>query len=134
MPITEGCGLAARLARGVPEGPDPGAVDLKAAAVAVDADAPVVLDGLPMLDAGQGPGAVGSLGRLGSQPRWHAHQFSPGALPQAQATGESAYSSRTITTTLDSRLQNVARRVTERVAAPLPDLSDDVAQAQEPRG
>ena len=30
--------------------------------------------------------------------------------------------------------QDIARRVTERVAAPIPDLSDDVARAQEPRG
>ena len=29
--------------------------------------------------------------------------------------------------------QEIARRVTERVAAPIPDLSDDVASAQEPR-
>ena len=30
--------------------------------------------------------------------------------------------------------QDIARRVTERVAAPIPDLSGDVAPAQEPRG
>ena len=30
--------------------------------------------------------------------------------------------------------QEIARRVTERVAAPIPDLSDNVTSAQEPRG
>ena len=40
--------------------------------------------------------------------------FADWALPQAEVGGESAYASRTITTTLDSRLQNLARRVTER--------------------
>jgi 1-deoxy-D-xylulose-5-phosphate synthase len=30
--------------------------------------------------------------------------------------------------------QEIARRVTERVAAPIPDLSDEVAGAQDPRG
>nr|WP_241657519.1 transglycosylase domain-containing protein [Aurantiacibacter suaedae] len=43
--------------------------------------------------------------------------FADWALPQAEAGGAEAYASRTITTTLDSRLQNIARRVTER--APL---------------
>jgi 1-deoxy-D-xylulose-5-phosphate synthase len=30
--------------------------------------------------------------------------------------------------------QEIARRVTERVAAPLPDLSDSIANLQDPRG
>lgn len=40
--------------------------------------------------------------------------FADWALPQARATGEMSYASQTLTTTLDSRLQNIARRVTER--------------------
>ena len=43
--------------------------------------------------------------------------FADWALPEARKLIESGYESRTITTTLDSRLQNIARRVTQR--APL---------------
>ena len=43
--------------------------------------------------------------------------FADWALPEARQMSESGYSRQTLTTTLDSRLQNIARRVTSR--APL---------------
>lgn len=42
--------------------------------------------------------------------------FADWALPQARALTESGYARQTLTTTLDSRLQNIARRVTSRAA------------------
>lgn len=40
--------------------------------------------------------------------------FADWALPEARRLGEAGYASQTITTTLDSRLQNIARRVVDR--------------------
>ncbi len=40
--------------------------------------------------------------------------FADWALPEARRLGEAGYASQTLTTTLDSRLQNIARRVVDR--------------------
>ena len=95
------------------------------AGLAADADLVVVLEdnmraggvGTAMRSALEDAGVVTPALTFGMPPEFPEHGARASVLAHA---GLSA--------------QDIARRVTERVAAPIPDLSDDVARAQEPRG
>lgn len=95
------------------------------AGLAADADLVVVLEdnmraggvGTAMRSALEDAGVATPALTFGMPPEFPDHGSRPSVLAQA---GLSA--------------QEIARRVTERVAAPIPDLSDDVASAREPRG
>lgn len=95
------------------------------AGLAADADLVVVLEdnmraggvGTAMRSALEDAGVATPALTFGMPPEFPDHGSRPSVLAQA---GLSA--------------QEIARRVTERVAAPIPDLSDDVASAQDPRG
>lgn len=99
-------------------------IPARLASLAADADLVVVLEdnmraggvGTAMRTALEDAGVVTPALTFGMPPEFPEHGARSSVLAHA---GLSA--------------QEIARRVTERVAAPIPDLSDDVASAQEPR-
>ena len=99
-------------------------IPTRLAGLAADADLVVVLEdnmraggiGTAMRSALEDAGVATPALTFGMPPEFPHHGSRSSVLAQA---GMSA--------------QEIARRVTERVAAPIPDLSDDVASAQEPR-
>ena len=99
-------------------------IPARLASLAADADLVVVLEdnmraggvGTAMRTALEDAGVVTPALTFGMPPEFPEHGARSRVLAHA---GLSA--------------QEIARRVTERVAAPIPDLSDDVASAQEPR-
>ena len=99
-------------------------IPARLASLAADADLVVVLEdnmraggvGTAMRAALEDAGVVTPALTFGMPPEFPEHGARSSVLAHA---GLSA--------------QEIARRVTERVAAPIPDLSDDVASAQEPR-
>ena len=99
-------------------------IPTRLAGFAADADLVVVLEdnmraggiGTAMRSALEDAGVATPALTFGMPPEFPHHGSRSSVLAQA---GMSA--------------QEIARRVTERVAAPIPDLSDDVASAQEPR-
>ena len=83
-PVAEAGGLAAGFTGGVPERPEPGAVDLEPAALAIDANAAVAADGVLVLGGGEGLLAAGLFSGFGGVLGGHVHHLRPGAAPEAQ--------------------------------------------------